>query len=97
MSVCLLHYMKLQYPSEIRDLFVFGKEEKQKNVKKLHIHLKFLTSSYLTNDRLALDQLDRSHTCSLCSGLNLLEHLILSCIVELQIMSEPDSVLQCCC
>ena len=49
------------------------------DVKKLRLHLKFLAGDYLTNDRLALDQPGRSPTCSLCVGLDSIEHVIYSC------------------
>ena len=44
------------------------------DVKKLRLHLKFLTSDYLTNDRLALDQPDKSPACSLCPELDSIEY-----------------------
>ena len=49
------------------------------DVKKLRLHLKFLTCDYLTNDRLAADQPGRSPACSLCGVLDSIEHVLLAC------------------
>ena len=49
------------------------------DVKKLRLHLKFLTSDYLTNDRIALDQKGRSAACSLCGAQDTIEHVLTLC------------------
>ena len=50
------------------------------DAKKLRIHLKFLTSDYLTNERLALDRPSLSAACELCSSPNdTIEHVMVTC------------------
>ena len=62
------------------------------DVKKLRLHLKFLTCDYLTNDRLANDQPGKDPACSLCGDLDSIEHVILSCRVTSTVRSRllPD-------
>ena len=43
------------------------------DVKKLRLHLKFLTGDYLKKDKLALDQPDKSPACSLCPEVDSIE------------------------
>ena len=49
------------------------------DIKKLRLHLKFLTNDYLTNDRLAIDRPGSSPACSLCGSMDSIEHVLLSC------------------
>ena len=50
------------------------------DVKKLRIHLKFLTCDYLTNDRLARDRPGISPACDLCSdSRDTIEHVLTTC------------------
>ena len=50
------------------------------DVKKLRLHLKFLTCDYLTNERLALDHPGKDPSCQLClAPSDSIEHVIMSC------------------
>ena len=49
-------------------------------VKKLRLHLKFLTCDYLTNERLSKDRPNMSSTCDLCLDCaDTIEHVLASC------------------
>ena len=50
------------------------------DAKKLHLHLKFLTGDFLTNERLSIDQPHLSSACSLCDHpVESIEHVLVSC------------------
>ena len=50
------------------------------DAKKLRLHLKFLTSDILTNERMSLDQPSISPACVLCDApIDSLEHVLVSC------------------
>ena len=49
------------------------------DVKKLRVHLKFLTCDYLTNDRLSLDRPNVSPACDLCQDPDSIEHVLTIC------------------
>ena len=48
-------------------------------VKKLRLHLKFLTCDYLTNERLSKDRPNLSSACDLCHHTDSIEHVLTSC------------------
>ena len=50
------------------------------DVKKQRLHLKFLTSDFLTNERKSLDQPNLSPACVLCQGsIESIEHVLVVC------------------
>ena len=51
------------------------------DAKKLRLHLKFLTSDFLTNERKAIDNPTLSPDCTLCNApTDSIEHVMLSCL-----------------
>ena len=50
------------------------------DVKKLHLHLKFLTCDFMTNEKLSLDQPSVSPACNLCQApVDSIEHVLAVC------------------
>ena len=60
------------------------------DIKKLRLHVKFLTNDYLTNNRLAIDRPGSSPACSLCGSMDSIEHVLLSLAKQLT-LSEADN------
>ena len=55
-------------------------------VKKLRLHIKFLTCDYLTNERLSKTYPNRSPACDLCSAqLDSIEHILVACIATAEV------------
>ena len=51
------------------------------DAKKLRLHLKFLTSDFLTNERKSIDQPTLSPACTLCNNpVDSIEHVMVSCL-----------------
>ena len=72
-NVGLLGLSGAPHPA-LRDIFT------SQDVKKLRIHLKFLTCDFLTNERLNHDQPHLSPACSLClSPVDSAEHILTIC------------------
>ena len=68
------------------------------DVKKLRLHLKFLTCDYLTNERLAKDRPYLSSTCDLCTDhgtdcTDSIEHVLTSCKATREVRSRLYSEL----
>ena len=58
------------------------------DVKKLRVHLKFLTSDFLTNERLSLDRPGVSAACDLCHDpTDSIEHILTSCLSTSEVRS----------
>ena len=58
------------------------------DAKKLHLHLKFLTCDFLTNERLSSDRPNLSPACVLCSAsIDSIEHVLVSCRATADIRS----------
>ena len=58
------------------------------DAKKLHLHLKFLTGEFLTNERLSIDQPTLSPACSLCDApVESIEHVLVVCRATIEVRS----------
>ena len=54
----------------------------------VHLHLKFLTSDYLTNERMSIDQPTISPACKLCNApTDSIEHVMVSCLATSEVRS----------
>ena len=81
LNVGLLGLSGAPHPA-LRDIYMAQDE------KKLRIHLKFLTCDFLTNERLSLDQPNRSPACPLCfAPVDSSEHIIAICTATKEVRS----------